>query len=474
MSGPFLRIALISEHASPLATIGGIDSGGQNIYVANVARALARAGHHVDVFTRRDDAALAPIVDMRPGVRVIHITAGPASFVAKEQLLGHMGEFTRACEQFLRNSVPYDVVHANFFMSGLVAMRLKESLGLPFVMTFHALGAVRREHQAETDGFPASRIGIERAIVRYADTIVAECPQDEADLVRLYDADPDKIAMVPCGFDPAEFSPIDRQQARSVLGLHADDFIVLQLGRLVPRKGIDNVIRAVGRLDVGIPARLLVVGGDEREPNEERTPEIARLRRVAADSRVSSKVQFVGHRSRAELGTFYAAADVFVTTPWYEPFGITPLEAMACGTPVIGSDVGGIKYSVEPGVTGFLVPPRDPYALAQRLAELHANPAMARAFGRAGIRRTRSMFTWERVAENLAKVYEGVLMAPATASVASPVWRSRRPGSPVGTVGTPMVGAHAMRSLQGIAAVPGNAAANSSVGTARSSVLSGR
>lgn len=474
MSGPFLRIALISEHASPLATIGGVDSGGQNIYVANVARALARAGHQVDVFTRRDSPALAPVVDVRPGVRVIHIDAGPASFVPKEQLLSHMADFTRACEHLMNNSVPYDVVHANFFMSGLVAMQLKESFGLPFVMTFHALGAVRREHQAEADGFPASRIGIERAIVRYADTIVAECPQDEDDLIRLYDADPDKIAMVPCGFDPLEFSPADRQQARARLGLHPHEFIVLQLGRLVPRKGIDNVIRAVGRLDSAIPARLLVVGGDERAPNEDRTPEIARLRRVAAEARVASKVQFVGHRDRAELGAYYAAADVFVTTPWYEPFGITPLEAMACGTPVVGSDVGGIKYSVEEGVTGFLVPPRDPQALAERLAQLHANPAMARAFGRAGIRRTRSMFTWERVADELAKVYDGVLMAPVAAAITARAWHGVRRVLPITSGASTKSGAHALGSLQAVSPISGSAAANSGLVVARASLRAGR
>ncbi|MDB6000071.1 MAG: glycosyl transferase family 1 [Rhizobacter sp.] len=423
MNVPLLRIALISEHASPLATIGGVDSGGQNIYVANVARALARAGHQVDVLTRRDSPHLAPIVDMRPGVRVIHIDAGPASFVPKEELLQHMPEFTRVAEHLLRNSVRYDVVHANFFMSGLVALRLKEALGLPLVMTFHALGAVRCEHQKASDGFPASRIGIERALVRHADTIVAECPQDEDDLIRLYDADPAKIVMVPCGFDPEEFAPVDRDQARESLGLRRDDFIVLQLGRLVPRKGIDNVIQAMGHLDHGIASKLLVVGGDEREPNEQRTPEIARLRQVAREAGVAGRVEFVGHRDRRELRTYYAAADVFVTTPWYEPFGITPLEAMACGTPVVGSNVGGIKYSVEEGVTGFLVSPKDPRALAARLRELHGSPALARAFGRAGIRRVRSMFTWDRVADDLAKAYEGVQL-PQTA--ASP-WRHARP-----------------------------------------------
>jgi len=406
-----LRIALISEHASPLATIGGVDAGGQNIYVAQVANNLARAGHHVDVLTRLDQPQLPPVVDVRPRVRVMHVPAGPARFVPKEQLLGHMVEFAQVSERLLRNSVRYDVVHANFFMSALVAHRLKMALGLPYVVTFHALGLVRREHQGDADAFPPQRIEIERAAMQHADAIIAECPQDRQDMLRLYAASPEKIWTVPCGFDPAEFRPADQAAARAQLGLDPDEFVVLQLGRLVPRKGIDNVIRSVARLPSHIPARLLVVGGDSPVPDETVTPEIRRLRRIAAEEGVGDKVVFTGHRQRAELSRYYAAADVFVTTPWYEPFGITPLEAMACGRPVIGSAVGGIQHSVKDNVTGFLVPPRDPEALAARLVQLHANPALASAQGRAGARRARSMFTWSAVTADLLDVYRRVRSA---------------------------------------------------------------
>ncbi|HEV7912340.1 MAG TPA: glycosyltransferase, partial [Albitalea sp.] len=189
----------------------------------------------------------------------------------------------------------------------------------------------------------------------------------------------------------------------------------LQLGRLVPRKGVDNVIRAIALMGRGTAVRLLIVGGESAVPDEAATPEIGRLRAVARECGVEDRVTFVGHRQREELRNCYAAADVFATTPWYEPFGITPLEAMACGTPVIGSAVGGIQYSVVDGVTGFLVPPHDPPALARRLAQLRDDPALGQAFGRAGMRRVRSMFTWERVARELADVYETV-HAPARAA----------------------------------------------------------
>ena len=300
-----LRIALISEHASPLACVGGIDAGGQNIYVDHVARTLAARGHQVDVLTRRDDPALPWVVNLCSGVRVIHIPAGPPCFLRKEELLDFMGEFTYASEWLVRTAVSYDLVHANFFMSGLVAQHLKRTLGLPFVMSFHALGLVRREHQKEADAFPDERIAIERSLVHDADAVVAECPQDRTDLIRLYGAEEAQLAMVPCGFDRMEFSPMRRELARARLGLAADEFVVLQLGRLVPRKGIDNVIRSIAHTRALLPARtrlrLVVVGGNSPLPDATLTPEIARLRQVAHEAGVSELVTFTGHRQRAEL-----------------------------------------------------------------------------------------------------------------------------------------------------------------------------
>jgi hypothetical protein len=415
-----MRIALISEHASPLAALGGVDAGGQNIYVAHVAQCLVDEGHTVDVFTRRDSEEQAPVVYVKQGLRVLHVPAGPASFVPKEQLLQYMPEFAQACERLCNAGLHYDVVHANFFMSGWVAMELKRRLGLPFVMTFHALGLVRREYQKEADGFPAERIDIERELVREADAIVAECPQDQQDLIRLYGADPRKMVMVPCGFDPSEFAPMSRFEARRALGLDPDEFIVLQLGRMVPRKGVENVVRAMALLPREIHPRLLVVGGESDQPDRRITPEIGRLQDVARELEVDDIVTFTGRRQREQLRAYYCAANVFVTTPWYEPFGITPLEAMACGTPVIGSAVGGIQYSVVDGLTGYLVPPNDPAALAEHLRYLHEHPALARALGLAGVRRARAMFTWDEVAAQLGSTYRR--LAPATESV-----RARRP-----------------------------------------------
>jgi glycosyltransferase involved in cell wall biosynthesis len=402
------KIALISEHASPLAGPGSVDSGGQNIYVAQLARHLAKRGYPVDVFTRRDKALLPDIAWLAPNVRVIHVPAGPAVHVPKEQLLPYMDAFGDFLAEFMaRDRAGYMVMHANFFMSGLAALRAKKVLGIPLVTTFHALGKVRRLHQGTADGFPDSRFDIEERLVRESDCVISECPQDRHDLIKLYEARPSCIETVPCGFDADEFSPEPRAKARQALGWQPREFTVLQLGRMVPRKGIDNVVQAIGALrrEYGIKAHLYVVGGNSDQPSPEATPEIGRLQGIASEQGVADNVTFVGRRGRDMLRLYYSAANVFVTTPWYEPFGITPVEAMACGIPVVGASVGGIRSTVLNGRTGYLVPPRDPSALAARLARLATDPALAERMGAAGRRRAHAHFTWASVAQRMEAVY---------------------------------------------------------------------
>jgi glycosyltransferase involved in cell wall biosynthesis len=403
-------VAFISEHASPLAVLGGIDNGGQNVYVAEVGKALAKKGYKVDVYTRRDSKEQPEIVEWAPGVRVIHVKAGPEEPMEKERLLEHMREFTDNMVRFItREQVRYTMVHAHFFMSALVASALKKVLQLPYVVTFHALGLVRKVYQKEMDRFPPERCAIERWIVEDADRLIAECPQDRADLIRYYKADPARITIVPCGFNPEEFQPYDRCEARKRLGLPLEAPILLQLGRMVPRKGVDNVIRAMGRLRLredGCEIRLVVVGGNSDQPDPSLTPEIGRLQRIAEEEGVLDRIHFTGRKNRDELRYYYAAADVFITTPWYEPFGITPLEAMACGIPVIGSDTGGIKYSVARDKTGFLVPANDPAALAEKVECLLQDKKLAGKMGRNGIRRVHKLFTWQKVSEQVAAVYD--------------------------------------------------------------------
>lgn len=406
------RIAMISEHASPLGCLGGVDSGGQNVYVAQVAKHLAAYGYLVDVFTRRDDAAQPEVAVCQPGVRVIHVPAGPPRFVPKEELLPFMPRFRQQMLRFWDcNAVDYDLIHAHFWMSGLVAAEIKRQRQVPFVITFHALGRVRRMYQREADRFPEQRIAIERRLMIEADRLIAECPQDEEDQVALCGASRSKIRLVPCGFDKQELWPVGKSQARRHVGLSECGPIVLHVGRMVPRKGVDNAVRGFARLvrEHGVNARLVIVGGEADDPDPVRTPEIGRLQEVARQEGIADHVRFVGRKGRDELKYYYSAADVFVTTPWYEPFGITPIEAMACGTPVIGANVGGIKYSVRDGQTGYLVPPNNPNALGERLAHLLTQPRLLQRFSQQSVERVNRLFTWRKIAAQIAEIYEEVL-----------------------------------------------------------------
>ena len=411
------KLALISEHASPLAIVGGVDAGGQNIAVAELAQHLAKLGYEVDIFTRWDNSNTSEIVNWKPGVRVIHVQAGPMSFVPKEELLCHMDQFTEHMVQFIkRENSTYRLIHAHFFMSGLVAANIKRALKIPFIATFHALGEVRRQIQGSCDQFPAERFEIEKRVIEEADALIALCLQDREDLANYYEADRGKIFTVPNGFNPNEFYPVDKALARIVLGLDPNEQVILQLGRMVPRKGVDNVIRAMGylRRTYGVAARLVIVGGESDLPDPDLTPEIGRLQEIARNEGVLDWVTFTGRRQRETLRYYYSAADVFVTTPLYEPFGITPLEAMACGTPVIGSAVGGIKQTVLDGETGFLIPPNDPPALAAKLAAILYSKKLRTVMSEEAVRHVQENYTWLEVAQQTANLYELVLSGQLT------------------------------------------------------------
>lgn len=406
------RIAFISEHASPLAILGGRDCGGQNVYVGQLALRLAALGHTIDIFTRRDDIALPEIVNWEPGVRVVHVPAGPARVVRKEDMLPYMADFTRYMHSWLNQGRGhYDIVHANFFMSGLVARHLKEEWGIPFVITFHALGAVRQLFQGSRDEFPRERNLIESEIVADADAILAECPQDAKDLASFYGASSQKLHLVPCGFDPKQFWPLDKPASRRLLGISGPEPLFLHVGRMVPRKGVETIIEALARLrdQYQLTARLLIVGGESDTDDTQCTPEIGRLKALAESLHLGGQVTFVGRKAPEQLRYYYSAADLFLTTPWYEPFGITPLEAMACRTPVIGAAVGGIKYSVRHKETGYLVPPRNAPATALYMAHAIRHPEERKLLGEQALARATTQFTWQKIAAMADTVYEEVI-----------------------------------------------------------------
>ena len=415
--GTSLRVAFLSEHASPLALRGSVDAGGQNVYVDEVARNLARLGIAVDVFTRRDDPELPEVVELAPRVRVVHLRAGPARFVLKDDLWPLMPAFRDSFLRFVaRERLRYDLIHGNFWMSGWVAAELRARLGVPVVQIFHAMGKTKRRHQGAADGSPDGRIAVEECVIHDVDRLIAQCPAEQRELVDDYGADPAKVVVIPSAVNVETFRPVPRDEARREIGLATSDPVVVYVGRMLPRKDVRNVVRALAayirqyEAADGIGhARLLLVGGESESPDPETTPEIGELRRLAEELGIAERLIFTGKRQADRLRFHYGAGDVAVTTPWYEPFGLTPLEGQACGRPVIGSAVGGITFTIQHGRTGLLVPPRDPDALALALRDLLRDPPRRERMGRAARARVECAFTWATVARRTAALYRDVL-----------------------------------------------------------------
>ncbi len=389
-----MKVAMVSEHASPLAAFGGVDAGGQNVHVAALAAAMGRRGAEVVVYTRREDASLPKRVALAPRVTVEHVDAGPSEPVPKDFLLPYMDEFASELEHSWGEWRP-DVVHAHFWMSGRAALAAARTLEVPVVQTFHALGGVKKRHQGEKDTRPPERLAEERRILRSADGIVATCSDEVFELSRM-GADPRRVSVVPCGVDLDLFRPDGPVEERAT-GTRR----VVVVGRLVERKGAGDAIFALA----SVPDAELIVAGGPDAASLPGDPEAKRLLSIARSLGVEDRVKLRGRVDRKELSALLHSADVVACVPWYEPFGIVPLEAMACGVPVVASAVGGLTDSVVDGVTGALVPPRRPERLAATLRSLLADPARRRSLGAAGVERARSRYGWDRIAGATLEVY---------------------------------------------------------------------
>jgi glycosyltransferase involved in cell wall biosynthesis len=392
-----MRIALVSEHANPLAAVGGVDAGGQNVHVAALAGGLAERGHEVTVFTRRDSASAPVQITAPDGYVVEHVPAGPATDVPKDELLRYMPAFAEYLSHRWR-AEPFDVVHAHFWMSGVASVEAARRTGTPVVQTFHALGTVKRRYQGRRDTSPPARIGLERRLCRTVDRVIATC-SDEVEELRALGLAPDRASIIPCGVDVDMFQPQPRTDGGPPR--------LLVIGRLVERKGVGNVIEALARL----PGVHLDVAGGPSPDALSADPEVIRLRALADELGVGERVHFLGSVARPDVPALMCAADVVVAVPWYEPFGIVPVEAMACGRPVVGSAVGGLLDTVVPGVTGELVPPRRPDLVAAAVRALLADPARRAAYGRAGQARAAETYQWRQVAADTEDVYASVAAA---------------------------------------------------------------
>lgn len=409
-----MKVSMISEHASPLAALGGVDAGGQNVHVAALSTALVQRGHEVTVYTRRDDDQLPDRVRTEGGVEVVHIDAGPPRTVPKDELLPYMDALADGVARDWGSSPP-DLVHGHFWMSGLAALNAAAHLAaagytIPVVQTFHALGTVKRRHQGVEDTSPDARALLEPSVGCNADRIIATCT-DEVFELKAMGVSGTRVSVAPCGVDLDLFRPAD------IIREPGGPFRIASVGRLVPRKGVELVIRALRILqDQGIDDVELAIVGGGAVGGEAGDPEAERLLALARELGVVEKVRLRGQVPRERMPLEICRADAVVCAPWYEPFGIVPLEAMACGVPVIAAAVGGLIDTVVEGRTGLHVPPRDADAIAEAILQLRNNPELAQRLGRDGLARVRRRYSWERIAADTEKAYQAAITTAGTRS----------------------------------------------------------
>ena len=390
------RLAVISFHTSPLTQPGTGDGGGMNVYVRELSAALAGAGVHCDVFTRAWRRGLPAVQEVEPGFRVHHVAAGPQASVAKDHLPEHVEEFTAGVLERIEGADAPDVIHANYWLSGVAGHGLKHRLELPLVSTFHTLARVKADEAEEEHD---RRAKAEAEVIGCSDVILASSPDEATQLKRLYGAVPERIEIVPPGVDHHLFSPGDQRVARAELGL-GDEPVLLFVGRIQPLKGADVAVRALAALP-HTDATLLLVGGPSGPQGE---AELARLHGLVADLGLAGRVRFLPPRPHGELASYYRAANVCLVPSRSESFGLVALEAAACGTPVVAAAVGGLRTLVAHGVSGYLVEGRDPQAYATYVTKLLDDPAMAAAMSVEATARARR-YRWSITAARLRRLY---------------------------------------------------------------------
>ena len=412
------HIALISVHGDPAVEIGKEEAGGQNVYVRNVGEALAQQGWHVDMFTRSASAEQPKIVEHGPHCRTIRLIAGPDEFVPRDEIFGYASTFVEEFLKFQQQSgIKYSLVHTNYWISSWVGMQLKKHQPLKQVHTYHSLGAVKYKSVTTIPMIASTRLAVEKALLETADRVVATSPQEQ-DHMRSLVSTKGNIDIIPCGTDIRRFGAINKQKARSVLGIDPDALMVFYVGRFDPRKGIETLVRAVGQSQLrGNKNLKLVIGGGSR-PGQSDGKERDRIEGIVAELGMSDITTFPGRLGDDILPAYYAAADVCVVPSHYEPFGLVAIEAMASGTPVVASDVGGLQFTVVPEETGLLAPAQDEAAFAAAIDRILSNPEWRNQLGSKARMRVEDKFSWDGVAHQLSDLYTKLLAEPAKAEPA--------------------------------------------------------
>jgi D-inositol-3-phosphate glycosyltransferase len=414
-----LNIAMISYHTCPLAILGGKDTGGMNVYVREVTRHLGNKGVHVDVFTRSQDEHVPQILhDLGYGNRVVHVLAGPEYPMPKKQLATHLDQFVEGIKNFAsEKGIHYDLIYSHYWMSGIAAEKLKESWNVPILHMFHTLGLMKnRVAQSEAEMEGEYRIDGEMQVLNIADRIIAATLAEKSQLQFLYHADREKIRIIPPGVDISHFYPIPADEAKCVIGVPEEETMLLFVGRIEPLKGVETLMRAIAHIrTTGVteqfPHYLAIIGGDPNTDAQAMDSEMNRLKQLSRELGLDDLVLFLGKRSQSSLPYYYSAADVLIMPSHYESFGMVALEAMACGTPVVASQVGGLAFLIQDGVTGFVVPGGDYMLLSERLTQLLTQPELRQRLGEQAAGYARD-YAWENITSRILEVVQELLHVP--------------------------------------------------------------
>jgi D-inositol-3-phosphate glycosyltransferase len=400
-----LKIAVLSMHTCPLAPLGGWETGGMNVYVRELGRALTARGVGIDIFTRRQTPDVEDVVEYAPGARVIHIDAGPHRHVDKYDILDYLPDFACGIQRYRAlTGSGYDLIHSHYWLSGRLGLLFKDRLGVPMVSTFHTLAQLKnRVAESAAEREQAVRFEIERRTMAGSDRIVALTAVDQQQMVRHY-GDLAPIVVIPGGVDLDRFTALPRPMARERLALAPTSKVVLFVGRIQRLKGLEVLLRAFTRLN-DLDAQLLIVGGRPGTSPESR--EITRLQHLAARLGIAERTHFLGAVAHEELPTYYSAADVSVMPSSYESFGLVAVESLACGTPVVATRVGGLRSIVRDGETGLLVPWRDAELFAERLRRVLTDDSL-RAQLAGNARASVLEYGWDRIAEEHLALYAEV------------------------------------------------------------------
>ena len=408
-----MNIAMISYHTCPLAVLGGKNTGGMNVYVRELTRFLGRMGVHVDVFTRSQDEHIPQVShDLGYFNRVVHIPAGPERFLPKSDLPGYIDEFTGGILEFSeKKGIQYDLIHGHYWLSGVAGEILKKTWDVPLLQMFHTLGMMKqRIGRTEEEREGEDRVKGETHVMQAADRIIAATEAERSQLEMLYGLNHQKVSIVPPGVNTHHFYPIPPDEAKEAIGISPGDRMALFVGRIEPLKGVDTLIQAMAILkkrciSFACPDYLVVIGGDPEGDEEKLSDEMQRLQELCGELGLDEIVLFLGKRGQNTLPYYYSAAEVVVMPSFYESFGMVALVAMACGTPVVASRVGGLAFLVKDGETGYFVPAQDPEALAQKLRSLFIDHDLRAQFGTAAAEYAKQ-FSWERITQEILNVYQ--------------------------------------------------------------------